>query len=279
MNQPDQPNQSDLVLGQQNPPPINSAVLGGTQGFKQRFATQDSTQRITVLAEAIAHQPPDIDLIIEALSTDSALQVRGAAYDHLSKLLESTDRAFSDELLAKIRQAIAPGIKLNPGDEIYCVYKSAINYNDEWFNLESGWNAEIMDTDWEEIGYESYEDFCNSDDDYGGGELSSYIPKIFTKYLTRIDAEVAADRLHQEIIESWDYHDFEQNRNFKFTEWCQANCELYSCEYSYELAELLRQEQNYDLLAKLWKDSIGIFAFVHAETVTQSAYLLPPGAP
>jgi hypothetical protein len=72
------PHESDLVLGGQNPPPIDGAILGGLAGVKQRLTSESIVQRLKSLNNAVQYGERAIDLARQALK-DEAHQVRRLA--------------------------------------------------------------------------------------------------------------------------------------------------------------------------------------------------------
>ncbi|TAF54980.1 MAG: hypothetical protein EAZ60_14785 [Oscillatoriales cyanobacterium] len=46
-----EPTKYDAILGGQNPPPINAAVLGGIAGIKQRLASPLAEARLAALSD------------------------------------------------------------------------------------------------------------------------------------------------------------------------------------------------------------------------------------
>jgi hypothetical protein len=264
------PQATDGILGGQTPPPVSSATLGGIAGLQQRLAIVPPEQRSHLLSTALNYGEAGIDLLIVTLTNDPVLTVRGTAY----QLLQSMD---SEEA----KTAISNGILLNPGDQAYSVYKSAIHFNDSEYCL----HPEIQHFDfaneinWEEQGYADYEEFCRSEEsqhEYGGGVLESYIPKRVARYISQVEAEAAADQLHQKLVSEWKYtSDFNFKQDFVFNEWCKLNQIQYIGEYEYwnELINELKAAGNYELLGRLWRDSIGDFAFVREETVNESQHL------
>lgn len=262
------PEATDGVLGGQVPPPINSVILGGIEGLQQQMTIAPPEQRSQLLATALNYSEVGIDLLISILNDDLVLSVRATAY----QLLRSVDSA-------KVEAAIANGILLNPGDRIYGVYRSAIWFDDEFFRLysESQQLNFIHEIDWEELGYTDYEGFCKSEDeDYGGGGIAGFIPKRVAHYLSKAEAEIAAEQLHQKLVNECEYiGSFEERSDFVFNEWCKVNQIQYIGGYEYweELTDELKAEGNYELLGKLWRDGVGDFAFVQEETVNESQYL------
>ncbi|MBW4473109.1 MAG: hypothetical protein KME45_22430 [Stenomitos rutilans HA7619-LM2] len=262
------PQVTDGILGGQTPPPINSATLGGIEGLQQRLTIAPPEQRSQLLSTALSYGEAGIDLLIATLNNDPVLTVRATAY----QLLQSIDSE-------KAKAAIANGILLSPGDLVYSVFKSAIQFNDEFFSLDPEYqNLDFLDEiNWLELGHTDYEDFCrNGRDNYSGGEIGSYVPKRVARYLTKTEAEAAAEKLHQKLVSEWEYTGcFEEKSDFVFNEWCEANQVQYIGGYDYwdELSDELKAADNYELLGKLWRDGIGSFAFVQEETMNESQYL------
>ena len=67
MNEENQPKEYDLVLGGNNPPPINGLVLGGIAGIKQRLLSNNIEVIKSALSDAIAYEDEGLDLVINAL--------------------------------------------------------------------------------------------------------------------------------------------------------------------------------------------------------------------
>jgi hypothetical protein len=76
------PHESDLVLGGQNPPPVNAAILGGLAGVKQRLESESIPERLCALTNAVQYGNDGIIFAIQAL-TDIDIDVQYLA----SKLL------------------------------------------------------------------------------------------------------------------------------------------------------------------------------------------------
>ncbi|MEG4987605.1 formylglycine-generating enzyme family protein [Microcoleus sp. BR0-C5] len=81
-----QPREYEAVLGGQNPPPIDAAVLGGISGVKSRLASPIVEVKIAALSEALKYGDAGLDLIIGVLQEESML-VKFAAYS----LLQTTE--------------------------------------------------------------------------------------------------------------------------------------------------------------------------------------------
>jgi WD40 repeat protein len=87
VNESSQPKPGDAVLGGNNPPPINAAVLGGIEGAKQRCASTDFQARIAGLREAVKYGEAGIELLLHGLK-DEVSEVAWVAY---SLLLENAE--------------------------------------------------------------------------------------------------------------------------------------------------------------------------------------------
>jgi hypothetical protein len=70
MSQPN-PNNTDAILGGQNPPPVNAVVLGGLAGVKQRLENGSIDQRLQALNDAVQYGDKAIELVIQALTDES----------------------------------------------------------------------------------------------------------------------------------------------------------------------------------------------------------------
>ena len=88
---PQEPREYDAVLGGENPPPIDGAVLGGIEGVKRRLASKVVEVRIAALREALNYANAGLDLVIEALDDESTL-LKDAAVDLLSDREETKAR-------------------------------------------------------------------------------------------------------------------------------------------------------------------------------------------
>jgi hypothetical protein len=62
------PKDSDAVLGGQNPPPINGAILGGLAGAKQRLESESIAGKIKALQDAMHYGTEGINLAIQTLT-------------------------------------------------------------------------------------------------------------------------------------------------------------------------------------------------------------------
>ncbi|MFB2969510.1 SUMF1/EgtB/PvdO family nonheme iron enzyme [Aerosakkonema sp. BLCC-F183] len=90
----DRPREYDAVLGGQNPPPIDAAVLGGLQGVKRRLTNPEVEVRLAALSDALKYGEAGLDLIIQALQNESN-QVKFTAY---SLLINIRGRKFREQI-------------------------------------------------------------------------------------------------------------------------------------------------------------------------------------
>lgn len=67
INESNQPQKCDAVLGGNASPTLNAVVLGGIQGVKKRLESEDEEQRVAALEDALRYGDEGTDLIIEAL--------------------------------------------------------------------------------------------------------------------------------------------------------------------------------------------------------------------
>jgi formylglycine-generating enzyme required for sulfatase activity len=87
MNNPQQPQEYDAVLGGNSQPPENAAVLGGIEGVKLRLQNPDAKVRIAALEQALNYGEQGLDLVIEGLK-DESWDIQNAAYLILNKKTE-----------------------------------------------------------------------------------------------------------------------------------------------------------------------------------------------
>jgi hypothetical protein len=111
------PNQSDLVLGGQNPPPLDAAILGGLAGAKQRLNSQSISERLQGLSSVVHYGENGIDLAIRALNDDD-ISVQSLA----SKLLRYQFGAAGEDALYKhasytIERHYDPFIQINRAND------------------------------------------------------------------------------------------------------------------------------------------------------------------
>lgn len=91
---PDQPRNSDAVLGSPRSTPMHGIVLGGFEGVKQRFYSPVEAQRVAALQEAIQYGQSGLNLVIRGLA-DSSTAVQQTADSLLRQRVESTPQRTS----------------------------------------------------------------------------------------------------------------------------------------------------------------------------------------
>ena len=94
---PNQPKNTDVVLGGNAPPPLSGAVLGGIAGVRHRLKSQVAEHRIAALDDGLKYGDAGLELIIQALD-DEAEQVR---------LFACFAFATESELLALLQKGVA----------------------------------------------------------------------------------------------------------------------------------------------------------------------------
>ncbi|NEP44130.1 MAG: formylglycine-generating enzyme family protein, partial [Okeania sp. SIO2H7] len=80
------PREYDAVLGGNNPPPVNAAVLGGIEGVKRRLTFPDELVRVGAVKDTIKYGEAGLDLAIASLK-DKSPQVRHAVLNLLQEKL------------------------------------------------------------------------------------------------------------------------------------------------------------------------------------------------
>lgn len=83
-----QPKKYDLVLGGNNPPPVDGMVLGGIEGVKHRLTSDNIQYQIKALSEAFNYGDTGLDLVIDALNNYKR-EVRQNAYRLLQQREET----------------------------------------------------------------------------------------------------------------------------------------------------------------------------------------------
>lgn len=111
-NKPNQPKSYDLVLGGENPPPINGAVLGGIEGVKRRLESDDIEIKKVALAEALKYNVFGLDLIIDALQ-DKSDKIQQAAFNLILKSLQHPSVEVQQKALKFIQNQGEERIKLS----------------------------------------------------------------------------------------------------------------------------------------------------------------------
>ncbi len=223
-----QPNNTDAVLGNQNL--SNSLVLGGIEGLRQRFKLASTDQKIDLLIDTLNYDATGTDLLIDLLN-DAELKVRITAYELLA-LIGSE----------KANAAIAPGIRLNPGDRIYHVYESIIGYDDCWYYLI---------------------DSLDATNEFELAEWGS--PKIVSSHLRKENAEAEALMRHRKLMQDWDLSDFgyrsgSYREGFEFDQWLREY-QIFDrqphetvMDFLERLRKIFEATKRTDLLNQLWQN-------------------------
>ncbi|MGD1919226.1 MAG: hypothetical protein ACFCAD_10230 [Pleurocapsa sp.] len=221
------------------------------------------SRKAELLIETLQYNEAGIDLLIEILN-DPELIVRAEAYTLLQSIQSN-----------KAYDAISQGILLNPGDNIYCVYESVMEYNDNWWYIINSF----------------YDILFNSN-----RECTSFV----SFHINKKSAEKAADKFHKDEVSikhnicSWDISDVGTNssyfrKDFNYTyQWCKKyNIPVKLPNKNYSERESIRlalsledclameflEDKKYDLLAQLWLDALERFAFVQPMVVQETTYL------
>lgn len=182
--------------------------------FLNLISQVDTNQKESLLPQALEHGESGIDFLIECLE-DSELEIRATAY----QLLQDIE-------LDKVKQAIASGLLLNPGDKIYSVYQAAIWFTDESYLLFNHINY-LYDLSKQVYGQKSYEEELE--------ELACESQRLFC-YLYRKEAKLIAEDLHRKLIPThgigicgfyWE----RENPDFDPKQWCIDNDLPYKSEW------------------------------------------------
>lgn len=169
----------------------------------------------------------EINFLLEALN-HTKLEVRNLAY----KLLSGIDSESA-------QQAISGGLKLNPGDRIYSVYRSGLWFNDEYYYLydERYFDNYLNDLS-RQIYKEQYEEIEEDEQEQRRKRQRIYL------YIDKEQAEAKAEALHREMINKvgFGFGGFEwekENPNFDAKQWCLTN--------NVNITSPYRQNINYDV--------------------------------
>ncbi|MDX2270715.1 MAG: pentapeptide repeat-containing protein [Cyanobacteriota bacterium] len=92
-----QPQSGDLVLGGGSPK-ATGLVLGGITGARRRLLSGDESVRLATVAGLVGYGEAGIQLLIEALSSNTAWAVRLAAWRVLSELADPQAQAATQQL-------------------------------------------------------------------------------------------------------------------------------------------------------------------------------------
>ncbi|BAU15490.1 GUN4 domain protein [Leptolyngbya sp. NIES-3755] len=285
-----QPNNTDAILGDQSL--LNSLVLGGIEGLRQRVKLATPEQKIDLLTDTLNYDATGIDLLIDLLN-DAELKVRITAYELLT-LIDSE----------KARTAIAQGIRLNPGDLIYHVYESLIAYNCCWNYLQvvtefEGWLVEEHEPPkWISTHFVREQAEAEAAKLHRKQAYSLYLGNFLRrKFVTHFEEWVIdhgifdrqpqesawefAERLrqlfeatgHSElIVQLWQNlqkQDFDVDQWFASLSFSGRLFEESDSDFGIRLSEILKALQYDEQFGELWVEAAGRLAFVHEEVVAE----------
>ncbi|MEH2201741.1 GUN4 domain-containing protein [Nostoc sp.] len=122
---PRQPKAYDVVLGGQNPPPVDGVVLGGIEGVKRRLAAAVSVeQQIAAVAEALKYGEVGTKLMFQILNPES------------EKMEFTVSSLLGQQALAKVQSHLDSDVPL--------ISAVDVNYNDlqKWLASEKWQDAD-----------------------------------------------------------------------------------------------------------------------------------------
>ena len=97
------PKTDDVVVGKENISPVNSPVLGGIEGVKNRFNSPDIDTKIAALKKALNYGEAGLELVINALK-QSDIEIRNQAYSLLRSRPEPTVQKILREILKQDKE-------------------------------------------------------------------------------------------------------------------------------------------------------------------------------
>lgn len=216
-----QPREHDVVLGGDNPPPANAAVLGGLAGVKMRLGRGNLVpsveQRIAALKDALNYGKPGLDLVIQALK-DSSTPVMWAAY---SLLLKRPEREVKQELLdyTPYRRMKCISTLTGHSNYVYC-----LAYSPDGQILASGsqdntikiWNLHGQDNRREQHSWHHRRDACATSGAISGATSATRIAPTHTltgfsggvhSIAISPDGQMLASCSYNQTISIWNLHD------------------------------------------------------------------------
>lgn len=94
----DQPRPYDLVLGGENPPPLQGAVLGGISGVKKRLNSHEKEVQKVALFDALNYGESGLNLVMDFLIKTYSIELKFVAYDLLKNRPEIQIKKRLEEL-------------------------------------------------------------------------------------------------------------------------------------------------------------------------------------
>ena len=177
-----------------------------------------------------------------------------------------------------IFMAAEQGILLNPGDNIYCVYESVMQYNDNWWYVLDSFDEILFDYDWECTAFISFHINRTSAKkaayEFHKREVSTQHDICFHN-INDVGTNDDTFREDFEYIYDWcNRHNIPVRvPNKNSGEYDRINLNRLALSLEECIEESLLKEQKYDLLAQLWLDAVGSFAFVQPMVVQERTYL------
>lgn len=179
----------------------------------------------------------ETDYLIEALNHPE-LEIRNTAY----QLLKGID-------LEKARQAIHLGVKLNPGDRIYSVYRAGMWFTDHSYFLET-WGIDYLS----ELYRQVYENYDIEEEEEGQG----FSTRREFCFVEKEQAEQKAEFLHREIAKQggigiggfeWE----KENPNFNFKQWRIDHNIPHKHQYDWQIKTFLSKFKDNTLFSKFMR--------------------------
>ena len=221
----------------------------------EAIASSNTEQKISLLPQALEYGELGIDFLIDRLG-DRQLEVRVKAYE----LLQGVESE-------KVRDAIAPGLFLNPGDRIYSVYLAEAWFTDDGYCLCD--DVEYLD---------GLYILVYGEEDFDEDREFRKSKRLFC-YLNLEEAEHKAETLHRKLIQNEGIGGlgFEwYSENLSLEQWCIEHIDNYDrndWQNRSKALDYLYLPENIELLSKFWKEGIGHFAFVKEEFVRRSIHI------
>ena len=180
----------------------------------------------------LSSEKAETNFLIKALDHPQ-LEIRNTAY----QLLKGID-------LDKAKKAIHQGVKLNPGDRIYSVYRAGMWFTDEDYFLET-WGIDYFS----ELRNQVYERYDVEEEEEGQG----FSTRREFCFVEKEQAEQKAEFLHRETIKQTGigiggFEWKKENPNFDIKQWRIDNKISHECQYDWEIKMFLSKKFKDDTL-------------------------------
>jgi hypothetical protein len=286
MSNSSMPDSQDLGLSGGIPSSLNDAVQHDRQDLVQPFQALTLEQKLSALTEASSGGEQWLALLNQGLE-DADLRVRTEAYRQLKI------NGYPSPVLER-------GIPLRVGDRIYAVYKSSIEYGDDWYDIISKLNQNSDHLQYffyfkarSSTGkrFEFITDKLNGEGLHASGNLIAYFvdSEIAEKnkelaYLEKFgELECDINQIYPKFLEYGDSF----LKNFDLPAWAEArgitvnpeigdDYEEHEIVYAYKvgLFEKLYQDIKFELLRELWPQfGYDPLAFIHEYVIDRPCYL------